>query len=150
MTQGDRLHLLPKKFDGSGNFDNWVSNFECISSINSWSEEEKALWFRTHMTGRTHVAYQCLSHEIRTSFNLVKAALRERFEPSSKQGYYRIKFEHRVKLNEEDWADVGDDLLSLANKAFLELSEQAREQVELLHYFNQLQSSPVYLEVKQR
>ena len=43
MTQEDRLHLLPKKFDDSGNFDNWVSNFECISLINSWSKEEKAL-----------------------------------------------------------------------------------------------------------
>ena len=77
--------VLPEKFDGSGNFDDWVSNFECISAINGWNEREMALWLRAHVTGKAHVAYKCFSHEIQENFTQTKAALRERFEPSSKQ-----------------------------------------------------------------
>ena len=101
------------------------------------------------MTGKAHVEFQCFSHEIQGTFNQVKAALRDRFEPSSKQAYYRIEFEKREKQDTEDWADYGDDLLSLANKAFPGLQEQAREQLALLQFFRQLQSSPVCFVVKQ-
>ena len=116
MAHEKYLQVLPEKFDGSGNFDDWVSNFECISAINGWNEREMALWLRAHVTGKAHVAYKCFSHEIQENFTQIKAALRERFEPSSKQAYYRIEFERREKQDAEDWADFGDDLLSLVNR----------------------------------
>ena len=44
MVQGDiPPPLLPEKFDGNQNFDDWVSHFECVSKINGWSKSEKAL-----------------------------------------------------------------------------------------------------------
>ena len=151
MAHEKYLQVLPEKFDGSGNFDDWVSNFDCISAINGWNEREMALWLRAHVTGKAHVAYKCFSHEIQENFTQIKAALRERFEPSSKQAYYRIEFERREKQDAEDWADFGDDLLSLANRAFPDLQEQAREQLALLRFFTQLPKlSPVCLAVKQR
>ena len=33
--------VLPEKFDGTGNFEEWISHFESISAINNWNEEEK-------------------------------------------------------------------------------------------------------------
>jgi len=94
-----------------------VSHFECVSKINDWSDREKALWLRVRVDGKAHVAYNLLSHEIQESFDLCKAALRERFEPSSKKEYYKLEFERRQKLATESWADLGDDLRSLADKA---------------------------------
>jgi len=38
--------FLPKKYDGTGNFGDWVSKFECISAMNGWNEGEKAFWLR--------------------------------------------------------------------------------------------------------
>ena len=49
------------------------------------------------MTGRAHVAYNLLSHETQESFELCKAALRERFEPASKREHYKLEFERRKK-----------------------------------------------------
>ena len=57
MAQGECPQLLPEKFDGTGSFDDWVSNFECISEINGWNEEEKALWLRAYVTGKAHVEF---------------------------------------------------------------------------------------------
>jgi len=62
--------LLPEKFDGSQNYNDWVSHFECVSKINDWSDREKALWLWARVSGRAHVAYNLLSHEIQESFDL--------------------------------------------------------------------------------
>jgi len=142
MANEGRPQLLPEKFDGSENFDDWVSTFECISEINGWNEREKALWLRAYVKGKAHVAYQCFSHETQETFSLAKAALRERFEPSSKQAYYRTEFERREKQDEEDWADFGDDLVSLASRAFPDLQEQAREQLTLLCFLRSYRKHP--------
>ena len=90
MANEGRPQLLPEKFDGSENFDDWVSTFECISEINGWNEREKALWLRVYVEGKAHEAYQCFSHESQVIFSLAKAASWEHFEPSSKQASKRI------------------------------------------------------------
>ena len=151
MVQGDiPPPLLPEKFDGNQNFDDWVSHFECVSKINGWSKSKKALWFRVCVTGRAHVAYNLLSHETQESFELCKAALRERFEPASKREHYKLEFERRKKSKTENWADFGDDLHSLADKAFPELQDEAREKLALLRYLDQLDSQQISFAVRQR
>ena len=44
------LLVLPKKFDGTGNFEEWISHFESIAAINKWGEEEKSLWIQVRLT----------------------------------------------------------------------------------------------------
>ena len=83
--------LLPEKFDGSQCFDDWVSHFECISKINGWNDGEKALWLKAHVTGKAHVVYNRFSQKIQDSFDLMRTALRERFEPSCKKELYKIE-----------------------------------------------------------
>ena len=36
--------VLPEKFDGTGNFEEWISHFESIAALNKWNKEEKSLW----------------------------------------------------------------------------------------------------------
>ena len=55
----ERPILIPDNFDGGkGDFDNWVSYFECVATINGWTNEEKLLWIRVSLRGAAHVAYQ--------------------------------------------------------------------------------------------
>ena len=35
--------VFPEKFDGIGNFKEWINHFESISAVNNWNEEEKPL-----------------------------------------------------------------------------------------------------------
>ena len=36
--------VLPERFDGTGNFEEWISHFESILVINNWNGEEKSRW----------------------------------------------------------------------------------------------------------
>jgi len=142
--------LLPDKFDGNQNFDDWVSHFECISKINGWNDDQKVLWLRVCMAVKAHMAYNRFSHEIQNSYGLMRATLKERFEPASKRDPYKIQLESRTKCEEENWADFGDDLCFLADKAYPKLSDEAKEQLALFRFFKQLQQPEMSLAVRQR
>ena len=41
-----------------------MSHIECVLRNDGWSDNEKALWLKDHMTRRAHMAYNLLRHEI--------------------------------------------------------------------------------------
>ena len=111
------MSLLPEKFDGNKNFEDWVSHLECVAAINYWNDAEKLLWLlwlQAYMMVKAHVAYQCFTHEIRESYALSKDALRERFKPPSKTEFYKAEFQSWKKEDSETWENFGDELLDRA------------------------------------
>jgi len=141
--------LLPEKFDGSNDFNDWVSHFECVAAINYWSDAEKLLWLQAHVTGKAHMTYQRFSHEIRESYAMSKDALQKRFEPAAKVESYKAELQMRTKKESESWADFGDELLLLAEQAFPEFLEQVRDVIAFDHFLGQLQSPQISLYVRQ-
>ena len=76
--------VLPEKFNGTGNYNEWISHFEGIASINNWTEADKCRWLKVRLTDKAHVALTRLPNDAHISYASLKAALLERFEPSSK------------------------------------------------------------------
>ena len=142
--------VLPEVFSGEGNFDDWVSHFESVAAVNNWTDEEKVLWLRVRLTGKAHVAYTRLAHETQASYINAKAALRDRFEPSSKKELYTVEFECRKKQKTENWADFADNLLVLVDKVLPDLQAEAKEQLALSRFFDQLESPQISFSVKQQ
>ena len=91
-----------------------------------------------------------MAHETQESYATAKKALQERFEPESKRILYKAEFESRKKKKLESWADFGDDLRRLADKAFPALQIEAREELALSRYLDQLYPSQISFAVKQR
>ena len=81
---------------------------------------------------------------------LSKAALRERFEPTSNREFYKMEFRSPKRKETESWADFGDTLLLLVDRAFPDLSDDAREALALDRFMSQLNPQQVSLAVKQR
>ena len=54
----------------------------------------------------------------RVSFSKAKDALKQRFEPASRQHLFASEFQARRKRRNEGWADFGEDLRLLADKRF--------------------------------
>ena len=73
---------------------------------------------------------------------MVRDVEKERFEPESKKELYIASFQTRRKEKEEGWADFGEDVRLLADKAFSDLSEDVRERLALNSYLGQLSGNP--------
>ena len=57
--------------------------------------------------------------------------LKSRFDPESRQTHFQAEFQTRQKKASEGWADLADDLKSLADKAYPTLQEEARERLSI-------------------
>jgi len=156
MSLGDerasvsRPVVLPEKFNGTNNFNEWISHFEGIAAINKWTDEDKKLWLGIRLTDKAHVAFTRLPTSAHQSYEALKLALTERFEPTSKQEVFKAEFESRRKSKTESWGDFGDELLRLVDKAYPALQYQAKEQFALSRYLDQLEPAEVAFGVKQR
>ena len=142
--------VLPEKFNGTGNFNEWISHFKGIAAINKWTDEDKGLWLKVRLTDKAHVALMRLPNDAHETYVSLKAALKERFKSSSKQEVYKAEFESRRKRSTESWGDFGDELLQLVDKAFPSLQPEAKEQLALSRYLGQPAPAEVAFGVKQR
>ena len=62
---------------------------------------------------------------------------------------YQAEFDARRKKPTENWADLADDMRSLADKAYPDLQAEARECLALQRYLQQLEQPQVAFGVKQ-
>ena len=142
--------VLPETFSDDGCFSDWIEHFESVAAVNSWDDAAKALWLRVRLTGKAQTAYKRLSDDARKGYADSVKALRERFEPNSKRELYVAEFRARRKKKTEDWADYADELRVLADKAYSDLQDEARERIALNHFLEHLDNPQVAFGVKQR
>lgn len=102
---------------------------------------------KVRLTGRAQTAFQRLLAENQTDFTRATTALKERFEPASKKHRYQAEMQTRKG---ESWADLADDLKSLADKAYPELEEAARDRLALNNFLSQLDHPQVAFGVRQK
>ena len=85
-----------------------------------------------------------------TKYSKCVAALRRRFHPDSKRNLHMMELTVRKRLKEEDWASFGEALRTLADKAYPDLEEKARERLALNQFFSQIDNPQVAFSVRQR
>ena len=142
--------IVPEPFSGVGSWEDWIDHFESAAAVNKWEDADKLLWLRARMTGRAQKSYKNLPDIARATYDACKTALQERFEPASKKDLYLTEFYARKKRKTEDWASFAEDVKTLADRAFSNLEEAAREHLALTRYLEQLDNQQVAFSVKQK
>ena len=143
--------LLPDPFDGEKtSWPDWVTHFQHVAAINKWeSADEKLKWLRVWLTGKAQAALSRCSEAVRSDYGECMKALAKRFNPDSKREVYIAELHARNKRKEEDWATYADILKGLADKAYLDLEEAARERLALNQFLGELNKPQVAFGVRQ-
>ena len=164
MTEGDttggeravtprarpRPLITPEPFNGTGSFNDWLDHFEGVAAVNEWDDPAKLLWMRVRLVGSAQTAYGRLPDTSKASYELLRKALKERFEPDSKKELYLSEFSTRKRKAGEGWAEYADELRVLVDRAFPDLDDKARERLALNQYLSQLDNPQVAFNVKQK
>ena len=148
----NRPIIMPDAYNGEPNcrWDQWIAHFESVAQINSWSDDVKTLWLQVRLTGKAQTAWERLDQTAKSTYSQAKAALRDRFEPSSKRDLYAAEFQARRRLERESWGDLADNLRGLADRAFPDLEDKAREQLSLNRFLSLIDKPTIALAVHQR
>ena len=143
--------LLPDPFDGEKtSWPDWVTHFQHVAAINKWeSADEKLKWLRVRLTGKAQAALSRCSEAVRSDYGECMKALAKRFNPDSKREVYIAELHARNRRKEEDWATYADILKGLADKAYPDLEEAARERLALNQFLGELDKPQVAFGVRQ-
>ena len=142
--------VLPETFDGTKNWDEWFFHFENVAVVNGWSDADKLKWLRVRVTGRAQKALHLLPEASRRTYETTRAALQARFDPESRRTRYQAELQSRRRKASEGWADFADDLKALADKGYPTLQDEAREQLAINAFLQQLTQPQVAFSVKQK
>ena len=142
--------VLPDAYTGDGSWEEWLDHFGNVAAVNKWTAEQKLLWLKVRLTGRAQRAFKQLPAVAQADYEEAIKALHERFEPESKRTLYVAEFHTRVKSKSEGWADFGEDLRVLADRAFPTLSADARQLLALQQYLGQIDNPQIAFAVKQK
>ena len=142
--------VLPEPFNGEGDWHEWEYHFNNVAAVNNWTEGDKLKWLKVRLTGRAQVALQRLPADTQNSFAGTVTALQQRFDPPSRKTRYQAELQLRRKKRTESWADLADDLRTIAGKAYPDLSDAAKETLALNAYLAQLDNPQVAFGVKQK
>ena len=141
--------VLPDVFTGDKNWEEWIDHFDSVATVNGWDDAAKLQWLRVRMTGRAATTFRRLPEETRADFALSVAALQKRFEPESKKELYMAELQTRTKKRKEDWTVFGEELKRLADKAYPDLQNEARERLALNQYLSRLEDPQLAFSVRQ-
>ena len=77
-------------------------------------------------------------------------ALKDKFEPEAMKEMYVAEFQVRKKARTRGWAEFANHLKLLADKAFPELEDKAREYLALTQFTGQVDNPQVAFSVRQK
>ena len=115
--------LAPMEYDGSGDFDEYLNQFEGTSQFLSWSENKRAASLFGRLKGR---ALTCVSSCPDRSYGNMIKRLRDRFSPIDEEMYHQRLTTYRKKAD-ETWEDLAEKIETLALKAYRGMEERFRE-----------------------
>ncbi|CAG2191634.1 unnamed protein product [Mytilus edulis] len=114
-------------FDGEGNWEDYLVQFELIAAINKWSDLEKALELATSLRGTAQSILTDLRPEMRTNFVRLTAALASRFQPENQAEMYRAQMKSRIRGRTEQIPVLGQDIKRLVRLAYPSAPMEVRE-----------------------
>ena len=138
MSRSSKPLIVPEAYQGGEGWDDWITRFENVATVNAWEAADKLNWIKVCLVGRAQKALQSLPEETQADYSRLKTALIERFEPASKRELYNAELQVRAKRQNEGWADFAEELRCLTEKAFPELDAKSVEQMVLSHYLSRL------------
>ena len=117
----------PEKYDGTGDWGDYIDHFEQVSTWNGWSLTEKAAQLSMNLTGVARQAW-CDGRGSRAlSYETLLSVLQQRFRPEGQEEAYKAEFRSKVHGKDETYLEYGHKMRRLAIRAFPGMGHDSRE-----------------------
>ena len=118
QTKPQKKMLVPMKYDGVSDFEDFIGHFDAVALWNEWSYQEKGMQLACCLVQDAREVLTTVPLLLQTDFDVLIAALDERFRPPGREAQYTFKLMNRTLRADEDLAAYAHDLRRLAKRAF--------------------------------
>ena len=127
--------ITPDTYTGDDDWEQYISHFEDCAELGNWTEKEKVLTLAAKLKGQARVFYTSLPIRDKRSYRSLLARLEQRFGSARQQSRWISRLQARVRRPGESIAALGDDLLLMAQKAYISLDANAQEMLALQQFY---------------
>jgi hypothetical protein len=119
--------VLPERFAGEGDFDEFKFQFERAAKVNKWDDDDKCTYLGLCLTGNALKAFRALTGAVQDNYAQAIAALEAKFQPKEKSEVYKIQFETRGRIQGEELSALATNLELLVQRAYPGLPLEAHD-----------------------
>lgn len=124
-------HIKPDTYDGSSNFDQYMSHFKDCAELSAWNDRTTVLILASGLRGPARNFYMSLPDKDRRHYQILVSRLAARFGGSKHSSLWLNKLENRRRNKGESISSLADDLRQLCQKAYVDFDHAAQERLAL-------------------
>ena len=127
LSGGQPARIKPSAYDGKQSFHLYKLQFDTISGLNQWDENERAQYLISSLCGGALSVLSNISATDRLSYEKLCKILNDRFTQNKSSELAVIKLDNRVRGRTETLQSYGFEMEQLVSSAYPSLNEEARE-----------------------
>ena len=117
--------LMPMKYAGLTDFDDYLVQFETIAGLHGWDEDRQAAVLMAKLEGTALSVATSVSSK---GYKAMTAKLKERFSPEQQEAY-ALRLKTRAQGKNETYEALADDMQNMTRKAYPESDEKTKNRL---------------------
>lgn len=143
------VKMKPQLFDGTGDLDEYLAQFDIVSEINGWDLTQKALYLASSLTGGALSLLNELSPVQRRDFIKVTEVLQNRYGSENRAEIFRSRLQTRVRGRNESIAELANAIRKLTRQAYPGAQSSLIDILSLDHFIDALTDSEIKLRLRE-
>lgn len=132
------VKMKPHHYDGTDDWEEYLTQFEILAEINKWNNLTKALYLAGSLKGPARTVLNELQASERKSFDSLVKALENRFGSVNRAKMYRAKLQSKIKLKDESIPELGQAIRKMTRQAYPNTDSTLRDVLALDHFIDAL------------
>ncbi|MCG7876662.1 MAG: hypothetical protein N0C90_10055 [Candidatus Thiodiazotropha endolucinida] len=141
--------VKPQNFSGACDFDEFLSQFEITSEINSWQYREKSLYLANCLTGDARSILSELDYLGRRDYKTLVEKLANRFGSVNRSEIFRTQLKSRSRTKGESIPELAQAIKKLVRQAYPGVNKDVIETLSIDHFIDALSDSDIRLRVRE-
>ncbi|HSN23495.1 MAG TPA: hypothetical protein VLS45_04905, partial [Methylomicrobium sp.] len=145
-----RRQLKAPTFNGTGNFETFLAQFENCARFNRWNSLEQLAHLRNSLSEAAGQILWDSGPEVTNSLSRLTKLLKERFGGAAQSDRYRMELRSRIRQPRETLSDLHRDIKRLIALGYPELDAAAREVIAVDRLLDSLGDPDLALKIRER
>ena len=143
------LKLKPQHFSGTDDFEDFLTQFEITSELNSWNYRAKSLHLANCLTGAARALLNELTADQRRDYKNLVQKLTERYGSENRAEVFRSQLKSRTRGKGETIPELAQAIKKLTRQSYPKVSQDVIEALALDHFIDALTETEIRLRLRE-
>ena len=143
------ISIKPQTFDGTEDFDEYLSQFKILVDLHRWNYREKSLYLASSLVGNARSVLSELNEDQMRDFNSLVKVLNMRYGSVERSEMYRAQLKNITKKESESLSELAQSIKKLIKRAYPSANQYLLDILALDHFVDALPDPDTRLRLRE-